>query len=252
MNARLIIYPEVESTQDAARELVLAGEPEGTAVMALKQTRGRGRSGHSWVSPSGKNLALSLILRPAIPPADAALLGLLASIAVAETVEAMGVKLATLKWPNDVWVHEKKIAGILPEANLTAKSVDFVIIGVGLNVNTDTDDFPVELRESVTSVFLETGRRSGLEYAARLLLESMGLLYARVSEEGCGFVPRLWQTRWAHEGAKVMVQDAEGIAIGIAPDGAMIIETQDGKLTRVTSGEALPVKPVPPFAGRRA
>jgi BirA family transcriptional regulator, biotin operon repressor / biotin---[acetyl-CoA-carboxylase] ligase len=245
MNARLIIYPEVESTQDTARELVLSGEAEGTAVMALKQTRGRGRSGHSWVSPSGKNLALSLILRPTVAPADAALLGLLASIAVAEAVEAMGVEQAQLKWPNDVWVHEKKIAGILPEANLTAKSVNFVIIGVGLNVNTEINDFPFDLRQSITSVFLETGQRRDLEETALLLLEKIDASYARVAQEGCGFVPGLWQTRWAHEGARIIVQGVEGVAVGIAPDGALIIETMDGNLTRVNSGEAIPVKPHP-------
>jgi BirA family biotin operon repressor/biotin-[acetyl-CoA-carboxylase] ligase len=251
MNTRLLIYPEVVSTQDTARELILAGEPEGTAVMALKQTGGRGRFRRAWVSPQGKNLALSLILRPAVPPADAALLGLLTSIAVAETVEAMGVADAKLKWPNDVWVREKKIAGILPEAGLNAKSVDFVILGIGLNVNTDSQDFPEELRESVTSVYLETGRESSLEDTAHLLLEKMKELYDRVRAEGCAFIPSLWQNRWAHKGARVIVQGVECAAIGIGPDGALIIESPGGQLTRVTSGEAVPVKLSPQSAGRQ-
>lgn len=250
MNTRLVIYPEVESTQDTARQLALAGEPEGTAVMALKQTRGRGRSGHSWVSPEAKNLAISLILRPAVPPADAALLGLLASIAVAETVEALGVKRAELKWPNDVLVRDKKIAGILPEASISAKAVEFVIIGMGLNVNTEQTDFPNDFREAATSVFLETGERADLQDSARLLMLKTAALYARVKTDGCAFIAGLWRTRWAHEGARIIVQGTECVAVGIAQDGALLLETPDGGLSRITSGEVKP-KPLSPFAGCR-
>jgi BirA family biotin operon repressor/biotin-[acetyl-CoA-carboxylase] ligase len=250
MNTRLVIYPEVESTQDVAKRLALAGEPEGTAVMALKQTSGRGRSGHTWVSPEGKNLAISLILRPAVPPADAALLGLLASIAVAETVEALGARPAELKWPNDVLVRDKKIAGILPEASISATKVDFVIIGVGLNVNTEERDFPNEFRGQATSVFLQTGKRADLEDAAQILLQKSAALYARIGVEGCGFIAGLWRSRWAHAGARIIVQGTMGVAAGIAPDGALMLETPDGGLTRITSGEVFP-KPTSRFADCR-
>ena len=104
MNRRLIIVQKAESTQDLAREMALSGEPEGVAVMALEQTGGRGRENRVWVSPPGKNIALSLLLRPAMDPADAPLLGLMASIAVAETIEGFGVGPGQLKWPNDVLV----------------------------------------------------------------------------------------------------------------------------------------------------
>ncbi|HMK37137.1 MAG TPA: biotin--[acetyl-CoA-carboxylase] ligase [Desulfomonilaceae bacterium] len=245
MNTQLIIYPELESTQDTARELALAGRPEGTAVLAMKQTRGRGRSGHSWVSPPGKNVALSVILRPLTPPSEAALLGLMAAVAVAETVEELGTDHARLKWPNDVMVHHRKIAGILPEARMTAQSVDFVIMGVGLNVNAQEEDFPVDLRESATSVFRETDKTTDLEQAAQLLLQKLNALYARTTEEGCSFIPGLWQTRWAQKGARIAIQDRVATAVGIAEDGALIVETADAGTMRVTSGEVLSVPPFP-------
>jgi len=114
MFGRLIIVQEAESTQDLAREMALNGEPEGTAVMALRQTRGRGRAGHSWISPAGKNLALSVVVRPPVRPHEAPLLGFIAAIAVAEALERRGVERALLKWPNDVFVHRRKLRASCP------------------------------------------------------------------------------------------------------------------------------------------
>jgi len=240
METRLIILDEVESTQDAARDMALAGEPEGLAVMALKQTRGRGRLGRSWISPGGKNLALSWILRPALPPEEAALLGLLASISVAETIEAQGVAGVTLRWPNDVMAGDRKIAGILLDARVTGEQPEFVIVGVGLNINSSLDDFPTELHEQITSLFLCTGKEWDIEAAAHSLLERMGALYDRTKKEGCGFITALWKTRWEDQGRMLTCNGITGLAEGLAADGALLLRTADGLLVRVTSGEASP------------
>jgi BirA family transcriptional regulator, biotin operon repressor / biotin---[acetyl-CoA-carboxylase] ligase len=237
MFGKLIIHEQLESTQNLVRDLALRGEPEGAAVMALEQTGGRGRSGHSWVSPPGKNLALSVLLRPAIDPAEAALLGMMASIAVVETIEACGIARAQLKWPNDVLVDGLKIAGILSEAALTSRAVDYVIIGIGLNVNSEKTDFPHELQDSITSIFLSSGARQDLEETARLFLREMDSLYERVRREGCGFIPRLWDTRWAHRNSFVIRDGVRYKAEAIGPDGSLVVLTESGQSRRFTSGQ---------------
>jgi BirA family transcriptional regulator, biotin operon repressor / biotin---[acetyl-CoA-carboxylase] ligase len=234
---RLIIYPEAGSTQDVAKELALRGEPEGTAVMAVKQTKGRGRSGHSWVSPPGKNLALSLILRPRIDPARAGLLGLLTSIAVAETCEILGVPKTELKWPNDVLVDGRKIAGILSEATMDDRTVRSVIVGIGLNVNMEQADFPSEFRDSATSLLLCTGKVREVEETARLLLGRLRDLYQRAKQKGYAFIPALWEIRWAHRGRTLSRNGVVGRGEGVGADGALLLRTGDGNLCRVTSGE---------------
>lgn len=241
LTERLVVLQETDSTQDSAREMAKRGEPEGTAVMAIRQSKGRGRLGHAWVSPEGKNLALSLILRPAMPPEDAMFLSLLASIAVAETVETVGVVRADLKWPNDVLVDGRKIAGILSEGAMSGSVLELVIIGVGLNVNSVLDDFPPELRSSVTSVLLRTGRQTELENLARIFLGRMEHLYRRIRNEGGEFVVPLWLSRWAHKGCVLVHEGIRGIAEGLDHRGALLLRSDDGSTKRVLSGEVLPM-----------
>jgi BirA family transcriptional regulator, biotin operon repressor / biotin---[acetyl-CoA-carboxylase] ligase len=241
MNSRLIVLQETESTQDVARELALSGEPEGVAVMALRQNRGRGRAGHSWVSPEGKNLALSLILRPHATPQQAPLLGLMAGVAVAETLQERRVKSPQLKWPNDVLVSGRKIAGIISEGTIIQNSVVLVIIGVGLNVNVKRTDFPVDLRDSITSVLLATGRQWPLEEAATSLLAHLGSLYHRMNTQGYGLIVPLWDARWAHRGHVLTRGELQGIAEGIDSDGALLMKTRDNRVHRVSSGEVAPL-----------
>ncbi len=235
---RLMIVPQAESTQDLARDMALSGEPEGVAVMALKQTRGRGREARVWVSPPGKNVALSLLLRPALDPADAPLLGLMTSIAVAETVEGCGVGPVRLKWPNDVLVEGKKIAGILSEGTILHGQIAFVIIGLGLNVNAEESDFPDELRDSVTSLSLSSGKTWDLEAVARAFMEHMDALYRRVRAEGCQFIVPLWESRWAHRGQVLLHDGVVCVAEGIHPDGSLLLRIPDGTLLNICSGEA--------------
>lgn len=240
LTGRLVIYQEAESTQDLAREMAVRGEPSGGAVMALNQTSGRGRAGHSWISPPGKNLALSAIFRPCVAPHDAPLLGLAASVAVAETVERRGVPRAELKWPNDVLVNGRKIAGILSEASISGNKVEFVIIGIGLNVNAVETDFPLDLRSSVTSLLAAVGRHSDLEELALELLSALGYLYDRMDREGCGFVRALWDNRWAHRGVVLVHEGSSGIAQGIDADGSLLLRDGQGHLHRITSGDVEP------------
>jgi BirA family biotin operon repressor/biotin-[acetyl-CoA-carboxylase] ligase len=232
----LKIYESLGSTQDLARELARQEDSEGTAILALEQTSGRGRLGRTWISPPGKNLALSIVLKPQIEPRHASLLGMAASIAVAETVEACGIAKAELKWPNDVLVNGRKIAGILLEAALTSVHLEYVIIGLGLNLNSSPDDFPHDLRESVTSVAICTGRVYDVEESARVFLDKMCGLYDRVKTEGPEFIPILWDGRWAHRKSYVMRDGIRYRAEAIAPDGALVVTTESGTMKQLFSG----------------
>lgn len=146
---RLLVKESVASTNDEVRRLGEQGASEGMIVLAEKQTEGRGRRGAAWFSPPGESLAFSVLLRPAEPKALWPRLALATGLAVAEALEEH-VPLAGIKWPNDVWVGRRKISGILVEAGR-----DFVVAGIGLNVNTTS--FPAEVSETATSLALETG-----------------------------------------------------------------------------------------------
>lgn len=149
---RLLIRDEVGSTNDEAQKLAEAGAADGLVVIAERQTAGRGRRGAEWFSPPGESLAFSLVARPGEPKPMWPRLALAAGVAVAEAIERHGLA-AGIKWPNDVWVGRRKVAGVLVEAGR-----DFAIIGIGLNVN--TLEFPPEVAETATSLALETGEPS--------------------------------------------------------------------------------------------
>lgn len=174
-------------------------------------------------------------------PGDAALMGLLVSVAVAETAEELGVDRALLKWPNDVQVDGGKLAGILPEAQIMGGSVEFIVMGIGLNVNGEPADFPAHLRDSMMSIFQCSGRRWDVEEVARLMLNRIEGHYRRVETEGAGFIPALWETRWAHLGHVLHRDGQTGIAEGLDPDGALLLRTHAGDLIRIHSGVVEPV-----------
>ncbi|MDA8407439.1 MAG: biotin--[acetyl-CoA-carboxylase] ligase [Deltaproteobacteria bacterium] len=236
----LVMVESTESTQDMAGKMAAEGFPSGAAVMALRQTRGRGRSGSEWISPPGKNLSLSVILRPVIEIRHAPLIGMLASIAVATVVDlACEPYQAFLKWPNDVLIQNRKIAGILSEARITDSSLEFIVLGVGINVNSSVDDFPVEMSDSLTSMSIITGRTFDLRITAERFLEALGELIARVETEGPSFVPSVWEKRWAHKGHSLIRDGIKGTATGIDSDGALLMKLPGGEIVRISSGAIL-------------
>ena len=165
------------------------------------------------------------------------LIGLAVSIAVAETVESMGVPQAQLKWPNDVLVEGRKISGILQEARFIEASFEFLILGIGLNVNSRVEDFPTELHSSVTSLHMCTGLANDVDEIARDLLKRIETYYNRALQSGCGFVVPLWTARWAHYRRRLMYNGSEGIAEGLTPNGALLLRTDEATLIEIASGE---------------
>jgi BirA family biotin operon repressor/biotin-[acetyl-CoA-carboxylase] ligase len=211
----------IDSTNERARALAQGGAPHGTLVTALEQTAGRGRQGRAWVGAPGRSLLASVVVRELTE--DAALLPLAAAVAVCEAAEALVPVSCAIKWPNDVWIGGRKVAGILIEGR---PQEGWAVIGIGLNTEAGPEDFPSELRESATSLSAEAGDRPvPIEAALATLLP---LLDARLRDTA-GAVLRAWRARDALRGHPVRWADGEGTAAGISDAGALVVETPTGR-----------------------
>lgn len=159
---------ETTSTNDVVKGLALDGAPEGTVVTAACQTGGRGRHGRSWVSPPGKGLFYSILLRPDWPAAEAPRLGILMGVAVYRLLQEAGIPNLSIKWPNDVQAAGRKIAGILVEPRISGGRIEFAVAGIGVNVGYEQSDFPPELQGRVTSCRMEGIQTDVAKLGARL------------------------------------------------------------------------------------
>jgi BirA family biotin operon repressor/biotin-[acetyl-CoA-carboxylase] ligase len=234
------------STNDVAAARGRSGAGEGLVVVADMQTAGRGRLGRAWHSPAAENVYLSLLLRPHRPPAEIPPLTLLAGAAVARALEGMGVR-ASLKWPNDVLVEAndegapRKLAGILTEMASEGERVGHVVVGIGLNVN--TLDFPPDIAARATSLRLVAGHFFDRASVVAAILDSFEPLYDDFVARGPAVAVTAWRDHAAlGERCRVTAAGAalEGVAVGLDPDGALLLRDDAGRVHRVLSGEILP------------
>ena len=230
----------LESTNDTARELGLGGATEGTVVLAERQTRGRGRLGRSWVSPPHRNLYLSIVLRPAIPTAQAPQLALVVGLATAEAMREWAPALG-LKWPNDVVLDGGKLAGILTEMETSGTDVRFVIAGVGLNVNSVADDFPPELRDRAVGLCTAAGHPVDRVAVAAALLARLEARYDEYLARGFAPLRPAWERLSCLSGHRVCVaegaQQLEGTVAGLTDDGALRLVEAGGRERLVLAGD---------------
>ncbi len=233
-------WQSVGSTNDKANELARAGAPHGTVVIAEEQTAGRGRLGRHWHSPRGTGVYQSLILRPPFEPDRAPGLSIVAALALASAVEELVPDRVHIKWPNDLLIRGRKVAGVLTELTADSKTIEHVIVGIGFNLNQQTNDFPDHLREIATSVRREMKRkvarvpfiqrfwtyfeREYSEYVARRLTRRRGRLRRLSSLLGRDIVVRSGSTA------------QRGTVIDFAPDGELILDNE-GEHIVVRSGE---------------
>lgn len=238
----LQVFPEVRSTNDTAFSLALEGGPEGTVVLADSQTGGRGRLNRSWQSPAGQNLYLSVILRPRISPGLSPRISLVAAVAVADALSAFCPGFVSIKWPNDVLLGGRKACGILSELTLGDNSVDFIILGIGINVNMKKEDFDPEHRERSTSIFEETGRIISRREAAVTVLQRLDYWYGVYLAGGFQEIKGQWLSWCAMIGRRCRIgingEIIEGLAVGIGDNGALIIELGSGEKVTVLTGDA--------------
>jgi len=231
-----------ESTNTEAKRLARQGAPEGTVVLAEAQSKGRGRLGRPWVSPPGKGLYLSVILRPDIPPHWGPRITLTAGVALAAALQERGIT-PQLKWPNDVMLGRRKVGGILTEASCANNAIIFVIVGVGINVNTDLEDFPAPIRNLATSLRLSTGRAVSRVGLLQTLLHELEQWYERLCQRSFATILETWRQyemtlgRWVE--VSLPTSSLAGVAEDLDTDGALLVRDQRGRLHRILVGDVV-------------
>jgi BirA family biotin operon repressor/biotin-[acetyl-CoA-carboxylase] ligase len=234
-------FPSIDSTNSEAYQLALEGAEEGEVVIAESQVKGRGRLGRHWFSPPYLNLYLSAILRPKIPPHRASLITLMAAVATADAIQKYSGLLPLIKWPNDILLGDRKVAGLLNEIHSETDRIHFVILGIGVNLNMNRKMFSKEIRGVATSLKREMGETISRKVFLRSLLEELEGWYAIFLKEGGAPVLEAWRERAKIEGKRVKVtsfgETLSGVAVDVDSDGALILKTKDGEEKRIVAGD---------------
>jgi BirA family biotin operon repressor/biotin-[acetyl-CoA-carboxylase] ligase len=239
---KLFYYSKTTSTNDKAFELGIAGMPEGTAVIADSQSRGKGRYQRSWYSPPGANIYTSLILRPQITPSEASMIPIMAGVAVAEVLNFYCSGRISLKWPNDVLINSKKVCGILSQAKMEMRKIDFIVLGIGINVNIGYNQFSKTIRDSATSIAIENGRKISRQDLVISLYENLEKWYKKLQKKRFGAIKQKWLKLSPMIGRIVQVKFSdetwEGKATGLDDDGSLILLTGENKEIKISAGDA--------------
>jgi BirA family biotin operon repressor/biotin-[acetyl-CoA-carboxylase] ligase len=233
----------VDSTQSVGFALAERGAADRTVVVADRQLAGRGRRGRTWSAPAGTSLLASILVRPRLPQALLATLSLTTAVAAAEALRRVTGVEARLKWPNDLLVSGRKIAGILLESRMAGRvaaggstpSASGIVTIVGVGINLGQREFPPELADGATSVALETGRAPSREAVLTALLEEFDVWRARLEEQGFEPVREAWRRLSDTLGRRVAVDDVSGIAVDLDVDGALLVDV-GGSVKRVLAG----------------
>ena len=237
----IVFFEEVDSTNRVAKQLAQKGAAAGAVVVAEAQGKGRGRLERPYFSPAGKGIWFSVILRPHILPQEAPKCTLLAAVAVAMAMKRFGLK-AEIKWPNDILHEGKKLTGILTEMSAEIDRINYIVIGTGINVNMEEEEFPEELRDKATSLSIMKGERLPRVAFFQAVLEALDELCIVLEEDGFAPIIARWREYAVTLGQEVHVIGAigkdsfDGRAIDIDEEGALLVETEGG-VRRVFAGD---------------
>ncbi|WNG47989.1 biotin--[acetyl-CoA-carboxylase] ligase [Archangium minus] len=239
-------HPSLPSTNEAAFRLAADGAEHGEVVITEQQTAGKGRRGRTWVSPTGLNLYFSVILRPELPPQRAPELTLVAAVALAEALRETDAD-ARIKWPNDVQLGGRKVAGILTELSAEPERVHFVVLGIGVNLNAGPEDFPPEVAATATSLSQVLGRRVNRALFTATLWGRLEEWLDLHHEVGFDPVRQRWKELSSTLGQEVLVRtdrsELRGVAEDIDGSGALLVRTAEGSLERVLAGDVEQLRP---------
>ena len=244
IGSEIVYFAETDSTNHRAALLAEGGARDGTVIVAEAQSAGKGRLGRRWTSPAGVNLYLSIILRPAIAPRAAPLLTFLSSLATARTIELETGLRPTVKWPNDVLLGGCKVAGLLNEMNAETERVNYVILGIGVNLNMTQEQFPEDLRYPATSLALALQHPVDRLRFCRRLLSEIDSLYCDYPT-GQDAILSGWLAYFELLDQKVTVEEPSrsivGTVTGIAADGALLLALENGDSERILAGDVRPL-----------
>ncbi len=237
----ILLYETVDSTNTLASELAEEGATEGTVVVADSQVRGRGRLGRPWVSPSGVNVYMSIVLRPDMKPKDATLLTIMASVGCATALRRATDLDITIKWPNDLMVSEKKLGGILIETRVAREKIEYAITGIGINVNMDSDVLPDVVKEVATSIKMETGRVFSRAEIIKEVLNEINDWYNVLKEKRHSELLSCWKQLTSTLGRNVEIvldnETLQGLAESITDEGMLIVRLPSGASRVVHYGD---------------
>lgn len=233
-------YYSIESTNSRAKEVAIEDE-EGTLVMAEEQTAGKGRLDRKWLSPLGKGIWMSVVLKPNINPMKLSPIALLGAAAIYKALKNIGVD-SQIKWPNDIIINGKKVAGILTESNVELNMIKYVVMGIGINVNLEPEDIPEELKSKATSIKIEENRSIYRRDLLVNLLDELEKLYLDFKVNGdISAVIEICRENSATIGKKVKVtrggREKIGTALDINENGEVMVEFTDGHVEAIFSGE---------------
>lgn len=241
----LLYFKEVDSTNNVLFGLGEEAAEDGTVIIADMQTRGRGRLNRSWYSPEGKNLYASVLFRPDISISESPVFTFVASLALMDTFESFGIE-AEIKWPNDIVYSGKKIAGVLTEMKPGRNFlVDFIVVGIGANLNMRYKDF--EGVNGVSDIAVSAceilGTEVEREYFSGLLLESLEKYYMVFLDEGVHSIVARWTNRWGYINRYIKINNegriVEGVVKKVDRAGYLYVETPDGDLEKIIAGDSV-------------
>jgi BirA family biotin operon repressor/biotin-[acetyl-CoA-carboxylase] ligase len=237
------VFQQTTSTNDIIERLARDEVREGAVVFAESQTKGRGRLGRSWLSPTGKGLWFSVLLRPALRPDETTRLTITSATALRRAIAGQTALDARIKWPNDILINGRKAAGILTELHAELDQVKYVILGIGVDVNLGRSDFPKELQKIATSLKIESGRDISRQDLAACILRELDADYKRLDGGQFPAIADEWAEHSATIGRNVSIQlgirCVQGRAESLAEDGALLVRTEHGRLERILGGDVL-------------
>lgn len=241
----IIYYEQTSSTNDTLFNLAKNSTNDGTVVIADSQTKGKGRLGRSWYSPKGKNLYFSFLIKPKITISQSPVCTFLASLALTKTILSYGIT-ADVKWPNDILINKRKIAGVLTEMSSTNNRLDFIIIGIGINLNMTMKDIQnalPEVSKTTTSLMRETKDIVDREIFTARIINDLDYYYEILKNEGLNSIVALWTSKWSFLNREVKInlegKILNGIARKVDTEGYFYIEKESGDLEKVIAGDMI-------------
>lgn len=236
-----IVYCDViDSTNEEVRRLSESGGEQGLVVVAEKQTAGKGRRGRNWDSPEGTNLYFSILLRPNVNPENAPMLTLVMAYSVARVIREQEKLPAQIKWPNDLVLSGRKLCGILTEMHLAGSQIEDVVVGVGINVN--TAEFPDDLKDKATSLYMEKTEKVDRRLLLNSILEEFQKWYGCFfREQNLSFLLEAYNQMLVNGNREVLIlepgNEYEAEALGINAQGELLVKKKDGSVENVFAGE---------------